>query len=432
MKLRPFELALVVGFGVMGLLALVLLSTYKPPASEEGVVLGTVTVWGTVDSSAFYQMIRPLYETNESYRGIKYIQKDPRNFDNEVLNALAEDTGPDLFFLPHEQLVAYRSKLQPIPYESFPKTDFQARYIDGADVFALNDGIYAFPVAVDPLMLYWNKDILSTYNFLVPPKTWESMVNEYVPTLVNRDFNRTIIRSPLAFGEYRNVTNAFSVLSMLLIQGGSALVTETPENYVLQLDNMREGTGNPFVNAVSFYTNFANSNNPLYTWNRTKPNDKQEFLGETLVFYFGKGSEAKGLAKLNPNLNFGIAEVPQGATASNRRTYGSFYGFAVLRSTKNQAGAYIVMSELSSSVNAKSLADALGMAPVHRSTLMAGSNDAYGRMIYTSAIVARGWLSPSPSKTEAIFTEMVEDVLANRANSSEAVGDATGRLQIEY
>lgn len=432
MKLRPFELVLVIIFGVMGVLALVLLSTYKAPPDEKTAVLGSVTIWGTADAKAFYAMIRPLYETNESYRGIKYVQKDARNFDDEVLNALAEGVGPDLFFLPHEQIVAYRSKLEPIPYENFPRTDFQSRYIDGAEVFALNDGVYAFPVAVDPLMLYWNKDILATYNFLTPPTTWESMVNDYVPTLVNRDFSRTIIRSPLAFGEYRNVTNAFSVISMLLIQGGSAMVTEKTDGYLLQLDKLREGNGYPFLNALTFYTNFANPSNPLYTWNRTQDNDKQEFLGETLVFYFGKGSEAKTIAAQNPNLNFGIAEVPQGAAATNRRTYGSFYGLALLRSAKNKAGAYTVMSELSSAANSQSFANALGMAPVYRSTLMAGSNDTYGRMVYTSANVARGWLSPSPTATESIFTEMVEDVLANRAKPNEAVSDATRRLQEEY
>jgi hypothetical protein len=57
-------------------------------------------------------------------------------FDADVLNALAEDRGPDLLLLPHEELVAYRSKLQPIPFENFPERDFRNLYIDGAELWA--------------------------------------------------------------------------------------------------------------------------------------------------------------------------------------------------------------------------------------------------------------------------------------------------------
>ncbi len=433
MKLRPFELALAVGFGLMGLFAMALLATYRPAPDETAVSLGgSVLIWGTVNSGAFYQMLNPLYETNPAYRSVQYVQKDPRTFENEVLNALAEGQGPDMLFLPHEKLVHYRTKLLPIPYDSFPMADFRELYIDGAEIFALSDGVYAFPMVVDPLVMYWNRDILATYNFVQPPATWETMVNEMVPTLVNRDFDRTIHRSPLAFGEYQNVANAFSVISMLMEQGGSALVSESDGRYVLQLNQLVTGGGSSMTNAVTFYTNFANPSNPLYSWNRTQSLDTNEFLAEELVFYFGKGSEAKTLASRNPNLNFGLAEVPQGATATNRRTYGSFYGLALLRSAKNPNGSYVVMQELGNAKNSAVLAGALGMAPVHRSVLASGSNDTYGRIIYSSALVARGWLTPDPATTDTIFTQMVEDVLANRARPTESVNDAINRLKYEY
>ncbi|NCO62046.1 hypothetical protein GW879_01155, partial [Candidatus Kaiserbacteria bacterium] len=177
------------------------------------------------------------------------------------------------------------------------------------------DGIYAFPAVIDPLVMYWNRDMLGTYNFINPPASWETIVNETVPTLVKRDFDRTIVRSPLAFGEYRNVTNGFAVISMLLLQGGSDLVTEGDNEYKLNLNQAKSGKGEPFTTAVNFYTNFAIPSNPLYSWNRAQHNDQLQFLSEDLVLYFGKGSEAKGLSFQNPNLNFGMAEVPQGATA---------------------------------------------------------------------------------------------------------------------
>jgi ABC-type glycerol-3-phosphate transport system substrate-binding protein len=257
------------------------------------------------------------------------------------------------------------------------------------------------------------------------------MINEYVPTLIDRDFNRNILRSPVAFGEYRNVQNAFGVLSLLTIQAGSQLVIENDNKYQILLNQSRDG-GQPFETAVTSYTRFASPSDALYSWNRAKRLDRDEFLAETLVFYFGKGSEASLIAARNPNLNFAVAEVPQGATASVRRTYGTFYGLALMKASKNKSGAYQAIQLFNAADNAKRIADSLGMAPLHRSQISLGSNDIYGRISYTSALVARGWLNPRPTETDAIFTQMTEDILANRSRSTASVNDALARLREQY
>jgi ABC-type glycerol-3-phosphate transport system substrate-binding protein len=433
MKMRPFELVLVTVFGLLALVALAMISTYKPTPDLTTQTLGNaVVIWGTVPASAFQAVLGPLKEEIKAYSVVSYVEKDTRSFDSELLNALAEGRGPDIIFMSHEKLIQTRSKIQPISYESFPKRDFQNLYIDGAEIFALNDGVYAYPVAVDPLVMYYNRDLLGTKNIINPPATWEAVVNDIIPAMVERDYNRNIIRSPLAFGEYRNINNGFAILSMLLLQGGSALVAERPDKYQMLLNTTAAGTGLPFENALTFYTNFASPSNPLYSWNRALALDRDEFLGERLVLYFGKGSEGRSLASQNPNLNFDIAEVPQGATANVRRTYASFYGLALLKSSANKNGAFTVLQALGTASRSQILANALNMAPAHRSTLNAGSNDQYGRIAYQSAIVSRGWLNPDPTRTSDIFGQMVEDVLSNRYRPSESANDAVSRLSEVY
>lgn len=433
MKMRPFELVLVTIFGLLALVALAMISTYKPTPDPTTQTLGNaVIIWGTVPAFAFETVLKPLKEEFKAYSVVSYFEIDARSFDSQLLNALAENRGPDIIFLPHEKLIQTRSKIQPISYESFPIRDFQNLYIDGAEIFALQDGVYAYPVAIDPLVMYYNRDLLATKNIINPPTTWEAVVNDIIPAMVQRDYNRNIIRSPLAFGEYRNINNSFAILSMLLLQGGSALVSERNGSYQLLLNNTAAGTGLPFENALTFYTNFASPSNPLYSWNRALTLDRDEFLGERLVLYFGKGSEARSLASQNPNLNFDVAEVPQGATANIRRTYASFYGLALLKSSPNKNGAFTVLQALGTAGRSQTLAEALNMAPAHRSTLTAGSNDQYGRVAYQSAIVARGWLSPSPTRTNEIFGQMVEDVLSNRLRPSQSASDAVSRLSEVY
>ncbi len=434
MNLRPFELFLVLGFGLLGLLALGLLATYKPPVDTTTTAIGgSVEIWGTLPEDAFYRTLKPITEAQPAYAVISYREVDANSFDSQLLNALAENRGPDLVFLPHEELVSYRSKIQPIPFENFPERDFRNLYIDGAEIWKLTDGVYGYPIAIDPLVMYWNRDILSTKNMLSAPTTWEAIVNDIVPTYVQRDFNRNITLSPLAFGEYRNVLNAQEIISMLTIQGGSSLVTDAGEGrYRVLLNQSTESGRTPLEAAATFYTNFASPSNPLYSWNRARPQDRDAFLSEDLILYFGKGSEARSLAAQNPNLNFDIAEVPQGAAASVRRTYGTFYGLSLLRSANNKQGAYIAMQLVGGTDFAKEFSGYLEMAPAHRSTLASGSADTYGRIIYSSAVVARGWLSPEPAQVDTIFGQMVEDILANRRRPNDAAGDAVGRLSQEY
>ncbi len=433
MKLRPFELVLVSIFGVLILVALYLMSTAGGGSSSAASPYGqSVVIWGTVPREAFTTVIDSVVAVDEDFRVVTYVQKDARTFDSEVINALAENRGPDALFLPHEKLLQYRSKLQPFSDEELTIPDFKRNYIDGAEIFILADGVYAYPVSVDPLVMYYNRDLLGTKNFINPPTTWEEVVNNIVPTLVDRDFGRNIIRSPLAFGEYRNVTNAFGVISMLLLQGGSSFVDEQNNRYQIGINTSVNGSGKPLENALTFYTNFASPSNPLYSWNRAQSNDRDEFLGEGLVLYFGKGSEANMIANFNPNLNFDIAEVPQGSTATVRRTYGTVYGLTLMRSSSNPFGTLAAIRVLSSAKHSVLISDALLMAPASRSGLSQGSNNRYGRLIYSTAPVVRGWLSPEPSQVEAIFTQMVEDVLANRARPSQSAADAASRLGDVY
>ena len=433
MKMRPFELVLITIFGLLGLVALAMISTYKPPVDETTAALGnSVVIWGTVPASAFEAVLGPLREQVKAYSVVSYVEKDPRNFDSDLLNALAEGRGPDVVFIAHEKLIQHRSKIQPVSYQSFPIRDFQNLYIDGAEIFTLNDGVYAYPVAIDPLVMYYNRDLLATKNIINPPTTWEGVVNDIIPTMVQRDYSRNIIVSPLAFGEYRNVNNSFAILSMLLLQGGSALVSQRDERYIMNLNTSVSQSSKPLENALTFYTNFASPSNPLYTWNRAMGLDRDEFMAEKLVLYFGKGSEGKQLASLNPNLNFDIAEVPQGAQATVRRTYASFYGLALLKSSANKAGAFAVLQQLGTAAQSKVLADSLNMAPAHRTTLNAGSNDQYGRVTYKSSIVARGWLNPNQDRAGEVFGQMVEDVLSNRFRPSDSATDAVSRLAESY
>jgi len=434
MKLRPFELVLVVVFGTLLFGALILLRNYKAPVDENVSQVGSVSIWGVLPAETFDAMLNDVRTKDAGLNAVYYRYIPPEEFDSVFVNALADQKAPDLLLLPHDKLVLHRSRLQAISYESFPLSSFRSTYVDGAEIFALSDGIYGLPVVVDPLVMFWNRDIFATNGFITAPQTWEEVVADIVPSVTIRDYSRNIQLAGLAMGEYTNIKNAFPILSLLLLQGGSAMVTENQTQYQVRLNEMigQSGSAQPLSMAATFYTNFSNTNNTLYSWNRALRLDKDMFLSEDLALYFGYASEGADISTKNPNLSFDIAEVPQGAAATVKRTFGQFYAFVIPKAALNKAGAQLVRQKLASSENTKKLADGYGMAPVHRSLVAQGSTDVYGRIAYQSAVYARGWLNPDTEKLADVFGKMLNDINANRSDINAAANDAVNRIRKSY
>lgn len=392
-----------------------------------------VIVWGTIDPNIFKDVKNSIISTDKNFDAIEYRYVDERTFDDELINAIAEGRSPDLIMLRSDALVTHRAKLLSIPYTSFPLRDFRDTYVDAGEIFAMKDGIYALPFLIDPLIMYWNRDLFATGGIAQPPSDWENVVARVVPNLTKRDTSRNILQSALAFGEYRNVTNAKEVLLTLTMQSGSLMVSEGSQGYVVEIDKAaNQNAQTPLDASLEFYTDFSNANSPLYTWNRAQPSDKNAFVAEDLAIYFGKGSEAEDIAGKNPNLNFDVAEVPQGAAATIKRTYADVYGLAIPRAARNPQGAYAAARTLTSAPNSKTLAGRLGMSSAQRSVINAGDTSPYRQVVLRSALIARSWFDPDPNASDSIFSQMIEDVVSNRVRVSTAVNDAVRRLTLEY
>jgi hypothetical protein len=434
LNLRPFEIALIGIFSAVALGALVFVSLFQAKEEDGERPYGDqVIIWGPFSNSTFTQLISDLGTTDKAFQALKYKEVDPRSYEQQLLTAIAEGVSPDLVILPSTLLVSLRSILIPISYQNYPVRTYKDTYIDGAEMFMLSDGLYGIPFAVDPLVVYWNRDIFSSAGISSAPSTWESLVQEVTPAMVRQNQRLELTQSAVALGEYSNVTNAKEIITMLLLQGGSDIVSERAEGYAITINNTI-GTGlPPGPAAFSFYTQFASPRSTSYSWNRSQAQDKSKFLGGTLGMYFGLGSEYRALQKGNPNLNFDIAVVPQGSAATTFRNYGTFYAFAIPRAaSKNFQGAYRAALVLAEAPQSNSIIQKLDLGPVHRSIIAQGSNDQYRTVLNRSSLIARGWLDPDPVGSSGVLRSLVEEITSGRANVGEALAGATQRLQLLF
>jgi len=422
-------------FAFLAVVGIFLLSGFTRDGSVDDDAYGDrVLIWGTLDAEAFRATISNISTTNDAFRVVEYRQVDERSFNDTFVNALAEGRSPDLILLSNTELVRQRNRLLALSYEdTISLRDFRDKNVDGAEIFARADGVYALPLVVDPIVMYWNRDIFASNGLAQAPTTWEYIVSTIVPTLTRRDDNRNILMSALAFGEVRNVRNAKELLLLLAIQSGSKLISEEGSRYVVELDRSVSGGGLPPLEAATqFYSNFSNSNGQLYSWNRSQPVDRNAFVSEDLAMYFGFGSELSEILEQNPNLNFDVAPVPQGASATILRTYGEFYGFAIPKASPNVQGAYLAANVFTQPSVALSLSERLGMAPVERTAIAAGSNNAYRKVVMNAALIARSWLDPNTAQTDMIFQDMIEDVTSGRKSLSSSVNDAEQKVQLAF
>ena len=126
MKLRPFELVLVVVFGTLMFVALILLRTYDAPPDENVSQVGAISIWGVLPDATFNKMLSTVRDSDEGFKQVTYRYIPEENFDEVFVNALADQTPPDLLLIPHDRLIKHRARLKAIPYESFQVRDFRS------------------------------------------------------------------------------------------------------------------------------------------------------------------------------------------------------------------------------------------------------------------------------------------------------------------
>lgn len=427
LKMTPFQIILTSIFVVLALAGLYFFSVYK--GFSGGPAVGPVTIWGTLPPEAMQTALQALSAKQQAFGKVSYVQQPETNFDVNLANALASGSGPDLVIINQEQLLSEESKMQVIPFSQVPERTFVNTFLPIGSIYLTKDGTYGIPLAVDPLVLYYNRSILSSAGVATVPSTWEAILG-LAPTVTKKSDAGVISRATIPFGTYENVPNARGIISLLLLQAGNAITGNS--NGLLRstlLSGSDSVSGSPPADsAISFYTQFADPAKTVYTWNRSLPSGRDAFVAGDSAFYIGYASERASLAASNPNLDFDMAAIPEPQTAQNATDYGLAYAFAIPKASKNASGAYRTAAALAAGDIEKKIADDAGMAPANRSLLTPSPGDLYQPVFYPMALIARAWLSPAPGTVDTIFAAMINAIISGRENIHQAIVDADQSL----
>lgn len=396
------------------------------------VTLNYWTVFDNVDElkkrAAEYQALYP-------HVTVKIKQVRYNEFDNALINALADDVQPDIVSIHTRWLRQYQTRLATMPaqtkmgklvqtnnitkdtqvlFDTYPsptvdtiKRDYLATVADDA---VIGGKIYGLPLSIDNLAVYLNKDLLDKAGIAEAPKTWDEFVAA-VKLITKLDKDGQIVQSGVALGTGKNIDNSFDIISAIIAQNGVTLATaENAVGFASGLD--RPSPTHPTLQALNFYTDFARPTKDVYSWNAAEGNAFDAFTRGKTGFYLGFAYDYNRIKSRAPELN--VEVVPLFQLNKNAQANSANYWLeSVLKKSKNQNEAWDFIRFLSTPDNLKKYSDATKIPSPVRAHLKAEQADPILSPFASQLLVSKNWYRGNNiSAVEEAFNTMVETLVA--------------------
>lgn len=362
---------LLTGFGCKGLSSAQQAAT-KPIALEYWTVFD--------DPEELRALIEKYRQQGRSYLNVTVRQLRSDELYSRLVEALAEDKGPDIVSINSRELNTYRSKLAAMPAtvndtivrveqtqlgganttvslqtrDTVTLNQLDKEYVQAvkSDV-ARNGKIYGLPLSFDALAIYYNKDLLDRSGIAEPPKTWEEFQADVKKLTKYDKAGGKIIQSGAALGAGNNVPGSDDLVYALFKQSKIPFVDSSGRAIFNTLPaNVSRGEETPVMNVLNFYTDFANPTRDTYSWSETMPSALDSFVNGTTAFFFGYNYHYAQIKARAPQLNFDVMPLLQldpEATA-NAANYSIE---AVTAKSKHQNEAWALINYLAHSAATK-------------------------------------------------------------------------------
>lgn len=421
------------------------------PKTKEQLKPVTLTWWRVWDNVDNFTQIISNYKAIHPHVSIAYKKFRYEEYEQALLEAWAEDNGPDIFSVPVVWLKKYQNKISPLPESTQvakqvitgPSWKQDTKIISETTLspspqtiktnwaptvyndIIIDDKVFGLPLSLDTLVLFYNSGLLDRAKIIYPPKTWADF-KEQVIKLSLVDEENSILQAGAAIGTASNVPRNADILSLLMLQNGVAMPN-------FNSPHPQDSNYFPGQEALRFYTDFANPAKEVYTWNDKMPDALDAFIQGKAAFFFGYSFHLPIIQARAPKLNFEIGPAPQIALGANEINSANYWvETAALKGThQNEAWNFIQFA-----TSEKQVLSYLKSAkkPTALRSLIQDQEKDYDLQIFANQVLnAQNWYHGQDfNQVEAIFKEMVESVNQGTATIPEATNYAAGRVKATY
>lgn len=433
----------------------------KSAAVKEAMKPISITYWRAWDDTDAFSEIIKNYNAIHPNIQIQYKKFRYDEYENELLNALSEDRGPDIFSIPSSWIGKYKKKIEPMPdnitiaYQvvtgsikkevvaeirtkpSLSIKDLRNNFVDTvySDVVwqefddkskAMKDRVYGLPLYVDTLAMYYNKDLMNNAGISEPPAYWNKTFQQYVQKLTKLNAKGDIIQSGVALGGGSNIDRAGDILSLLMMQNGATMISDTGQ-VSFQLNNSVGGASNynPGVEATRFYTDFSNQAKEVYSWNDTSDSSFKMFTSNRLAIMFGYSYTLPLIKAAAPKLNFAIAKMPQIENANHSLNYANYWVETVSKKSQYKNEAWDFVQFMTSADQALSYLNKVKRPTALRALVSKQENDIDIGVFVEQVLTAKDWYKGADG---AAADKIMNDLIAEaKMSDDKAISDAVNK-----
>ncbi|MFH1711865.1 MAG: extracellular solute-binding protein [Patescibacteria group bacterium] len=427
----------------------------------------TLNYWRVFDDSGDFRDIINAYRALHPNVKINYRKLRYDEYEEELVRAIAEGRGPDIFSMHNTWMNEYQNLMEPMPSsvtiqnqetrgtlrqemvvvettKPTPSiTTLKNDYVEQVAKDAVlsykattrsdaQSRIYGFPLSVDSLALFYNRDLLDAAGIPTPPQNWEEF-QAVIPQLTSYDIDGNITQSGAALGTSQNVERSTDILSLLMMQTGTQM---TDARGRVAFNTVPEGSPKGFypgLNALQFYTDYANPTKQVYTWNENYPNSFEAFANGQTAFFFGYSYHIPLLRTAAPRLNFAVASMPQ-IEGGRDVNYANYWLEVVSNDTKNSNWAWDFLMFASSAENVTSYLDRTDKPTALRNLVNSQLDDGQVAIFAAQTLTAESWYRGSDATAaENALKNLIDDYLKARyEDPADAMELAANRVQQTY
>jgi len=420
----------------------------------------TLNYWRVWDGPDDFDPLIQAYQQLHPFININYRKLSFDEYEQALLDALAEDRGPDIFSIQNTWVKKYQTKMTPLPdsismvypvtkgtlkkevvpelrtTKSVTVTDVKNTFVDTVynDVVLMDNNqpkVFALPLSIDTLAMYYNKDLLNNAGIAELPAFWNKDFQQAVKKLTKQDLKGDLIQSGVALGGSSNIERSSDIIAALMMQNGAVMMDGKSVTFNSIPPIFQERGYNPGMEAARFYADFANPSKEVYSWNNQLDNSLKRFIDGKLAIFFGYSYHLPIIQAQAPKLNFAIAKFPQIEGNPNEANVANYWVEAVSSKSKYKNEAWDFIQFMTTKPEqVKKYLDKTKHPTALRSLINDQLNNDELKVFASQLLVARSWYHGKDfPAAEKAMNEMVDSIVANPENLEQSVNVAASRVQ---
>lgn len=287
----------------------------------------TLTMWGLWEDPDVIGTAISAYKEKNPKITINYEDRSVLKADDyrvRVAERADENIDADIVLVHNSWVPRIKDKLAPMPSGMSAKEYQEAFYPVAAQSALLDNKIYAMPLYYDGLVLLYNKDHFSEIGQQDPPTSWTEFQNlaNRLTVKAGEEDKLALVRAGAAIGNSGNIEHFSDIIGLLMSQTD----VKIPDDLASK----------PAADALDYYISFVSLDR---LWDSSMPEANTAFAQGKVSMIFVPSWRILDILAANPDLNFGVAPVPQ-ALPETPANWASFWMLAVPSSSKNQAVAW--------------------------------------------------------------------------------------------